>query len=60
MRYFKNKIKQIHHCNIIRSDLSKWVFMEQTETIFDETKTLFQWKQHSECNGTTPIGHKCT
>ena len=32
------KIKQICHCNIIPSDLAKWVFLEQMETIFCETK----------------------
>ena len=52
--------KQIRHCNIIPSDLLKWVFLEQTETIFDEMKTNSQWKQHSGHNGTAPIGHKCT
>ena len=40
MRDFK-KIKQIHHCNIIPLDLPKWVFLEQTETVFDETKNYF-------------------
>ena len=59
MRYLK-KIKQIHHCKIIPLDLPKWVFLEQTETIFDETKTIFQWKRHSRRNGTAPIGQKCT
>ena len=55
MRYLK---KQICHCNIIPSDLLKWVFLEQTETIFGETKTIFRWKQCSRCNGMAPIGHK--
>ena len=41
------KIKQIRHCNIIPSNLSKWVFLEQTETVFDETKTIYQWKRFS-------------
>ena len=41
MRDFK-KIKQIHHCNIIPSDLLKWVFLEQTEMVFSETKNYFQ------------------
>ena len=54
------KIKQIRHYNIIPSDLSKWVFWEQTETVFDETKTISQWKRCSGRNGTAPIGHKCT
>ena len=58
MRYL-NKIKQIHHCNIIPSDLSKLVFLDQMETIFDEMKTISQWKQHSGHNGIAPIGHKC-
>ena len=53
------KIKQIRHYNIIPSDLPKWVFLEQTETVFGETKTIFQWKRHSEHNGTAPIGQKC-
>ena len=39
------KIKQIRHCNIIPSDLSKWVFLEQAETIFEETKTISQLEQ---------------
>ena len=59
MRYLK-KIKQIRHCNIIPSDLPKWVFLEQTETVFGETKTISKWKRSSGCNGTTPTGHKCT
>ena len=45
MRDFKKKIKQIHHCNIIPSDLMKWVFLGQTEMIFDEMKTISQWKR---------------
>ena len=44
--------KQICHCNIIPSDLLKWVFLEQMGTIFGETKNYFpietalqtQWK----------------
>ena len=36
------KIKQIRHCNIIPSYLTKWVFLDETETIFDETKTISQ------------------
>ena len=60
MRDLKIKIKQIHHCNIILSDLPKWVFMEQTKTIFDETKTVSRWKWCSKHNGKNPIGHKCT
>ena len=60
MTDLKNKIKQIRHCNIIPSDLPKWVFLEQTETVFGETKTISQWKRRSVRNGTTPIGHKCT
>ena len=54
------KIKQIRHCNIIPSDLSKLVFLEQTETVFGETKIISQWKRRSERNGTAPTGHKCT
>ena len=39
MRDLKNKTKkQIRHCNIIPSDLPKWVFLDQTETVFGETK----------------------
>ena len=34
------KIKQIHHCNIIPSDLPKWVILDQTEMVFEETKTI--------------------
>ena len=52
--------KQIRHYNIIPSDLSKWVFLEQTEMVFGETKTIFQWKQCSKRNGTALIGYKCT
>ena len=44
------KIKQIRHYNIIPSDLPKWVFLEQTKTIFDETKTISQWKWHFRHN----------
>ena len=51
--------KQIRHCNIIPLDLSKWVFLEQMETIFGETKTIFQEKRCSGHNGTAPIGQKC-
>ena len=43
MRDLKN-IKQIRHYNIIPSDLLKWVFLEQTETVFDETKNISQSK----------------
>ena len=53
------KIKQIRHCNIIPSDLSKWVFLEQTEMVFGEMKTISQWKRHSGCNVIAPICHKC-
>ena len=59
MRYLK-KIKEICYCNIIPLDFPKWVFLEQTETVFNEMKTISKWKKHSGCNGTTPIGHKCT
>ena len=54
------KIKQIRHCNFIPSDLSKWVFLEQMETIFAETKTISKWKRHSGRNGIAPTDHKCT
>ena len=59
MRDFENKIKQIHHCNIIPSDLPKWVFLEQTKTVFGEMKTISQWKRCFGCNGTAPTGQKC-
>ena len=52
------KIKQIHHYNIITSDLLKLVFLEQMETVFGETKTISQWKRCSGRNGIAPIGHK--
>ena len=52
-------IKQIRPCNIIPLDLPKWVFLEQTETNFDEMKTISQWKRCSRRNGIAPIGHKC-
>jgi len=35
------------------------VFLEQTETVFGETKTISKWKRRSERNGTAPTGHKC-
>ena len=54
------KIKQIRHCNFIPSDLPKWVFLEQTETVFGETKTISKWKRRSGRNGIAPTGHKCT
>ena len=59
MRDLKN-IKQIRHCNIIPSDLLKLVFLEQTEMVFSEMKTISQWKRRSERNGIAPTGHKCT
>ena len=34
--------KQIRHCNIIPSDLPKWVFLEKTEMVFGEMKTIPQ------------------
>ena len=58
MRYLK-KIKQIRHCNIIPSDLPKLVFLEQTEMVFGETKTVSKWKWYFGHNGKAPIGHKC-
>ena len=54
------KIKQICHCNIIPSDLPKWVFLEQTEAVFGEMKTISQYKRCFRRNGTTPISHKFT
>ena len=42
------KIKQICHCNIIPSDLLKLVFLEQTKTVFDETKTISNGKGASD------------
>ena len=51
--------KQICHCNIIPSHLQKWVFLEQTETILDEMKTISQWKRLSGHNGTAPASQKC-
>ena len=59
MRDLYKKIKQICHCNIIPLDLPKWVFLEQTETVFSETKTVFKWKWHSERNGIAPA-RECT
>ena len=59
MRDFK-KIKQICHCNIIPSDLPKWVFLDQMEMAFDEMKTISQWKQHFGFNEIDPTSHKCT
>ena len=53
-------LKKNRHCNIIPSDLPKLVFLEQMETVFGETKTISQWKWHSECNGIVPKGQKCT
>ena len=52
--------KQIRHCNFIPSDLPKWVFLEQTEMVFSETKTISQWKRHYECNEIDPTRQKCT
>ena len=52
--------KKIRHCNITPSDLPKWVFLEQPETVFDETKNVSKWKRRSGRNGTPPTGHKCT
>ena len=54
------KKKQIRHCNIIASDLSTWVFLEQMETVSNAMKTISQWKRCSRCNETAPTGHKCT
>ena len=34
-------LKKIRHYHIIPSNLLKWVFLEQTETVFDEMKTIF-------------------
>ena len=52
--------KQNRHCNIIPSDLPKWVFLEQTKMVFGEMKTVSKWKRCFGRNGTAPIGHKCT
>ena len=41
------KIEQIRHCNIIPLDMPKLVFLEQTEIVFNETKTIFQYKRWS-------------
>ena len=60
MKYERFKKKQIRHCNIIPSDLPKCVFLDQMETVFDETKTISQWKWCSGHNGITPTTHKCT
>ena len=60
MRDLEKKFKQIRHCNIIPLDLSKWAFLDQTEMVFYETKTISQWKRCSRCNGIAPTGHKCT
>ena len=49
---------QVRHCNIIPSDFPKWVFLEQTETVSDETKTISQWKRNYGNNGIAPIYHK--
>ena len=60
MRYLK-KIKQIPHSNIIPSGLPKWVFLEQTEIVFDEfdeMKSISQWKWHFGRNGTNPTKSK--
>ena len=57
MRYLK---KQIRHCNIIPSDLPKWVFLEQTKMVFGKKKTISQWKWHFRRNVIDPIGEKCT
>ena len=46
------KKKQIRHCNIIPSDLLKWVFMERK-------KTISLWKRRSGRNGIAPTGKKC-
>ena len=54
------KIKQIRHCNIIPSDFLKLVFLDQTKTVFDEMKTISQWKRCFRRNGIVSIGHKCT
>ena len=51
--------KQNRHCNIIPSDLPKWVFLEQTEMVFGETKTISKWKWCFGHNGIAPIGQKC-
>ena len=50
--------KTIRHYNIIPSDLPKWVFMEQTEIVFGETKTISQWKLHFGHNGIASTSQK--
>ena len=60
IKYERFKKKQIHHYNIIPSDLPKWVFLEQTEMVFGEMKNISQWKRCYEHNGIAPIGQKCT
>ena len=57
MRDFK-KNKQIRHCNIIPSNLLKWVFLDQMKMVFGETKTISRWKRCSRCNGTAPTSQK--
>ena len=54
------KIKQIRHCNIIPSDMLKWVFLDQTKMGFYETKNISQWKRRSKSNGIAPIVQKYT
>ena len=52
--------KQIRDCNIIPSDLPKWVFLEETEMVFGEMNTVFKWKWRSRRNGIAPTGQKFT
>ena len=35
------------------------MFLEQTEIVFNETKTISQWKRCFRRNGTDPTGKKC-
>ena len=51
-------LTKIRHCNIIPSDLSKWVFLEQTEMVFGETKTISKWKRFCKRNDIDPTRKK--
>ena len=54
-----DRLKKMRYCNIIPSDLPKWVFLEQTEMVFSETETIFKWKRCSGRNGIAPTAQKC-
>ena len=55
--------KKIRHCNIIPSDLPKWVFLEQTKMVFGEMKMALwtQWnsshrpKMHTKSRTRNPF-----